>query len=199
MVPIVLTFVFLIFGASIWKYISPHHERKRIPGPKRYPIIGSVLEIQEDSLHTQFHQFAGQYGKIFRLKMVGAEIVVLNTVDMVDKAFNKQGDIFNNRQKFFLIEHVELLNSISFNNPGKEHSSSRKSFTKGLHVYGSGIPRFETIVKGEISRVVKQIEDYGGQEFEVTDLIKRSLVNIMSILVSKALYKITNQRICSKD
>ena len=191
MVPVILAIVIVIFGIVVWKYRAPNPERKSIPGPNGHPIIGSVLEIQEDRLHTQFHGFARQYGNIFRLKMVGAEIVVLNTVDMVDKAFNKQGDIFNNRQKIFLIEHIELLNSISFTNPGKEHSLSRKSFTKGLHVYGSGIPRFENIVKGEIGRIVKQIEDFKGQEFEATDLIKRSLVNIMSILVSKVVYQTT--------
>ena len=181
---VILAIVILIFGVLIWKYMSSNDKGKSITGPKGYPIIGSVFEIQHERLHTQFHDFARRYGKIFSLKMFGAEIVVLNTVDMVDKAFNKQGDIFNNRQRFFVMEHIEFLNTITFNNPGIEHRSARKSFTKGLHVYGSGIPRFEEIVKREINRVVKQIEEYKGQEFEVTDLIKRSLVNIMSILVS---------------
>ena len=180
---ILVTLTILLFGVLVWKYISKNHGEKGIPGPNGYPVVGSLLPSKQEQILDQFYDFAQKYGEIFKVKILGAEIVVLNSTDLIDKAFNKQGHIFNNRGKSFVNDYVRLRKTISLTNPGREHSSLRKLFTKGLHVYGSGIPRFENVVKSEIKRLIEIMEQQKGQEIEVTHLMCRSLVNVMAILV----------------
>lgn len=59
------------------------------PGPRQWPIIGNIGQVNPSRQHPQFLQWAKQYGSIFRLRFGSNEFVVLNTaqaaVDLLDR------------------------------------------------------------------------------------------------------------------
>ena len=70
-----------------------------IPGPKPWPLIGNVLDVNLRGLHLSAFRLAELYGPIFRIKLLGRNIVIINDADLERKAFasTKYGDIFNDR------------------------------------------------------------------------------------------------------
>lgn len=162
---------------------------KEIPGPSGWPLIGNALEITEQNMPQKCFEYAKQFGPIVRLKLFNTNIVLLNSVEILNKAVN--GDIykqyFNDRPGFFYGEHF-LFGSqgVVVYKEGYDsiHSDLRKAVTKGLHVYGDGIKEFEGKVKVELQNLVESIEEIGNKEFEFISQIKMSLSNLLSILVS---------------
>lgn len=59
------------------------------PGPRQWPLIGNIGQVNPSRQHPQFLQWAKQYGSIFRLRFGSNEFVVLNTaqaaVDLLDR------------------------------------------------------------------------------------------------------------------
>ena len=181
------TVILLLVGIALFlKYRSAGRRKRSIPGPKKYPILGSALQMKDGSLQEQFYQMARQYGDIFELQLFGTTNIVLNTAAMVNKAYCHENykHTFNNRPDIFIGNHVYNRKSIALMNPGKSHGELRKTLSKGLHVYGDGMPRFEQLITDEIHRVMDKIEKLAGQDFEVVSLTKRSLISVMSIWVS---------------
>lgn len=59
------------------------------PGPRQWPLIGNIGQVNPSRQHPQFLQWAKQYGAIFRLRFGSNDFVVLNTaqaaVDLLDR------------------------------------------------------------------------------------------------------------------
>ena len=183
-----VTFALVIFGlAFAYKYLTSRQRKTGLEGPKSYPIFGSVLQMTKETALDQFVVWAKRYGEMFELQIFGTTNIVLNTAELVSKAYCDDGykQVLNHRPPMDFAARLYPAESIALTvEPGKFHADLRKILVKGLHAYGEGIPRFEDIVKTEIHRVMEQIENRKGQDFEFTGLVKKSLCNVMSILVS---------------
>lgn len=180
---IVLALVVLIF---LLKTRKP--KGKVIPGPSGWPVVGSTLEVTEQNMPQKCFEYAEKYGPIVQLKLFNTNIILLNSVELIQKAVN--GDIykqyFNDRPGFFYGEHF-LFGSqgviVYKDGYNSVHSDLRKTLTKGLHVYGDGIKEFEAKIVIELGNLVKRLEKHGDKEFEFISQIKMSLANLLSILL----------------
>ena len=186
-----ITFVTLICLAVglllLLKYLCLGRRKVRAPGPKGLPFVGCAMQLSSGNLLEQFYEFARTYGDVLELKILDSRNLVLNTADMLMKAFTEDEfkTIFNNRPRIYFAEHFYFGGqSITYKNPDKDHSNLRKALSKGLHVYGEGVSKFEEIVRDEIKRVMGEIERSGDKGFEVVSLVRRSLANVISVLVS---------------
>ena len=172
-----VTFVLVIFGLVLaYKYLNSRKRKTGLQGPKSYPVFGSALQLTKETVLDQFVVWAKRYGEMFELQLFGTTSIVLNSADLVTKAFCNDGykQVLNHRPPLHIAERLFPSESIGLTaEPGKFHGDLRKSFTKGLHAYGEGIPRFENIFKTEIHRVMEYIEDRKGQDFEFTGLVKK--------------------------
>ena len=54
-----------------------------LPGPKGYPVIGSLLEIKGRPIHLAAEQWASEYGDVFHFKIPGRHLVVFSHPDAV--------------------------------------------------------------------------------------------------------------------
>ena len=57
------------------------------PGPKPLPLLQNLLAVDVYKLHISFAKLAEQYGKLFKVSLLGEEIVVINDIDTLRKAF----------------------------------------------------------------------------------------------------------------
>ncbi|XP_041474273.1 cytochrome P450 2A1-like isoform X2 [Lytechinus variegatus] len=60
--------------------------RRRPPGPKGLPLIGSLLDLRYDVL-MKLKQFAQEYGSIYTINLGPTRLVVLNDKDSIKEAF----------------------------------------------------------------------------------------------------------------
>ena len=161
---------------------------KQLPGPVGWPIIGSALSVNDSNSYKIYSKYAKQYGEIFGVKMLGTNVVCLNSAELIKKAFcdERYKRFFNDRESLFYSEYILYgCQSIAFYKEGfsQVHADMRNGLAKGLHVYGDGIPVFEERVMGEVALQLQIIEDFKGKEFDFVALIKRTLTNLIAILV----------------
>ena len=67
-----------------------------------------------------------------------------------------------------------------------------QGYIKALHVYDQdGLTAFEKMILSELESLNKRIEEFGGKEFNVLALSRRSLTNVISVLVLLVLLYLT--------
>jgi hypothetical protein len=139
-------------------------------------------------MHLKFFEYAEKFGDIMMVKVLGTNIVALNTVELALSAFSsaRYKSQLNDRPPTFVGEHVQYNDGIVLTLDGnsRHHSELRKSFIRGFHVYGDGVKVFEEKVMHEVIALKSSIEAKKGQEFDLMTELKRSLSNLLSVFVS---------------
>ena len=160
---------------------------KTLPAPKPLPIVGNSLMFDFYHLHNDLHKLVGQYGPIFQLNLMGQTAVVISDVKLLKRAFSSDvyGDVFNDRADSFFGKFFEFdCNGIIFGKMTKKTMQMRKMFHRAMKLYGDGVDNFETISADEFRRLVDDISDKNQQEFDMYPLLRKSIANSTSILMS---------------
>ncbi|XP_053390092.1 vitamin D(3) 25-hydroxylase-like, partial [Mercenaria mercenaria] len=155
-----------------------------INGPKGLPIVGNILEINDKTIHFKFTDYAQKFGEIFRLKMLMDNVIVLNSENIIRKAFGgeKYKRYFGDRGEMFYGEHFRCHSqSLGFapSGSGVFYRTARKNYVRALHMRGTQNSKDNIMV--EMAKLVKRLEDKSGREFEFVSLLQRSLSNVMSL------------------
>ena len=166
-----------------------HHPSlgKTLPGPKPLPIVGNSLMFDFYHLHNDLHKLVGQYGPIFQLNLMGQTAIVISDVNLLKKAFSSDiyGNVFNDRADSFFGKFFEFdCNGLIFGKMNRKTMLMRKMFHRGIKLYGDGVEHFETVSEDEFRRFVDEITDKNGQEFDMYPLIRKTIANSTSILMS---------------
>ncbi|KAH8799625.1 cytochrome P450 [Flagelloscypha sp. PMI_526] len=84
-----------------------HSQRKhRPPGPKSYPLIGSLLEWPHGQEWLTFTKWRDLYGDINYVNVAGTNIVVLNSLESANTLLNIRGTINSDRPDLYLIHDL---------------------------------------------------------------------------------------------
>ena len=100
------------------------------------------------------------YGSVFRIKLLGRNIVIINDVDLERKAFasSKYGDIFKDRLYSFYGKYFAFdFSDIVFADGNKKTMAKRKMFHRSLKFYGDGIPHFNKMNEDELMYVLEKL------------------------------------------
>jgi cytochrome P450 len=86
------------------KSLPPKHYP---PGPSCLPLIGNVHHFASDKLHIKFTEWRETYGDIVGLKAGPANLVVLNSAEVVRELLEKRGNIYSGRPTDYIFrEHI---------------------------------------------------------------------------------------------
>ena len=159
----------------------------QLPGPKPLPIIGNALAVNFQSLHLSLFDMVKTYGALFQIKLFAQTVVVLNDVELVKKAFSSStsGHNFNDRPDTFAGKYVFFdCSDIAFANMNRKTMLKRKMFHRALMFYGNGVEHFEETVNKELCRLMKELERTRQEDFDMRDIIKKSVANTTSTLMT---------------
>ncbi|KZS90977.1 cytochrome P450, partial [Sistotremastrum niveocremeum HHB9708] len=67
------------------------------PGPAGLPILGNIFQIPLKGPWAKFSELASTYGDIFRLSMIGQDLIVLNSFEGAYDLLHKRGAIYSDR------------------------------------------------------------------------------------------------------
>lgn len=79
---LILSFVFLI---TTW---FNRRQSKLPPGPTPWPIVGNLLQFDVQNPLVTFHQWAKQYGPVYRLYMGSRLNVIINDHEILKNVFS---------------------------------------------------------------------------------------------------------------
>ena len=116
----------------------------RIRGPRQWPLIGSGAVLKKPNPHLHLQLMIREYGRVFKLKMMGRHWVVLSDHDIIQEAlvkkdFASRPDIFhkstNERDKSInhaIVRAIRGMLSTSYDNNIHNLNATSK-FIKTLH------------------------------------------------------------------
>ncbi|XP_060602605.1 cytochrome P450 2C70-like isoform X2 [Ruditapes philippinarum] len=181
-------FCFVLAMFSLYILFSKRRKGngKVLVGPKGLPILGSILEIDDENMHFKLSEYAEQYGEIFQVKLLFDDFVVLNSERVIRKCFgsDKYKHVFNDRSEMFYGKHFACNSkalSYVIDGTGQFHRTARKHVTQALHAYGCGLHDLENNVMTELSRLQTNIEET--HTFECVSTILHSISNVLSLML----------------
>ena len=181
---IIFTVLFILVVSFLLAKKSAH---QMTPGPQGWPILGNTFQINPYKVHFTLEKWVKEYGPIFKCSILQTNMVVLSSPELIRKAFNSDeyGKILNDRPESFLGKYtmrnhssmiVARYNEILF--------KARKTFHTALHLYGDGVPKFETTVRSELDNLLGKLRSFEGKDFDPAPVFEQSLGNLVSILVT---------------
>lgn len=70
---------------------------KPLPGPKGYPILGSVPDVPEQNSHIKFYEWSKEYGPIYQVNLAGSNHVWISTDEISRDLLAKKAAIYSDR------------------------------------------------------------------------------------------------------
>ncbi|KAJ7468478.1 putative monooxygenase [Mycena latifolia] len=95
----VVAAVVVVFGYLLSKSFA-RAKANLPPGPRRWPLIGSVLEMPRTYQWIKFSEWAKHYGSIVYLDAVGQPVIVLNSAKVAKDLLDRRSSIYSDRPTY---------------------------------------------------------------------------------------------------
>ena len=156
------------------------------PGPWPLPFVGNILSINTGKMHLTFYELSQKYGNIFRVSLLGEEIVVINDINVLRKAFLEEEyeEVFADRPPSFFHKYIMFGADMAFGRSNKVTYALRKMLQKGLKVFGEGVPKFQLQVNEELNRLVMELKSQIDKDVRICLSLKKSFANWVSTLAT---------------
>ena len=157
-----------------------------IPGPKPWPLLGNMFDVDLERLHLSLSKMTETYGPIFRIRLLGQNTVIISNASLERQAFGstKYADIFNDRPDYFLGKYVYFdYSAIGFANSNKKQMTMRKMLHRSLKFYGDRIAHFNRMNEDELVRVLEKLKLTKQCDFDMHATVLNSLTNTLGMLL----------------
>lgn len=182
---LVILILLLLLGYKVW---TNHNNRATLPpGPKGWPIVGNVFEIDFQRLQKTLLEWKHVYGHLVYFPLLGNNILVLNTADILDEFCTKEPNatICAERSGTYVGKHVMFgYKDIGFAKYTKEVHALRKMVKAYSNDVGSKAELLDKTTAVGLKRTIDKLHELKGNSFVCQDVIMRTTCNFFSELVS---------------
>lgn len=92
----------IIIGlAMVVLYLLHKRQLWTIPGPSGIPLLGNALQLDQTRPIAVLYDWAKQYGAIFKMNLLGENVVVVNSLEGLREMFYTKSEQFAGRAKIF--------------------------------------------------------------------------------------------------
>src|SRR5215467_4126721 len=78
---------------------GPQRNFEDLPGPRRVPMFGNLLQIEVNRMHQQMERWCEEYGPFFRLQLGKRQVVVVGDHEVVAAVLRDRPDGFRRTPK----------------------------------------------------------------------------------------------------
>lgn len=174
-------------GSGAIKMTRDIVKSRTLPGPKGVPILGNMLQMDMGRVQHEITNFSKTFGKMFKLSLLGKNIVVISNAKLLEKAFTGAalGSHLNDRSEnvtkhvYYGRKHIGLANlspeTVSLRN------ILRHKVLQTLLGQGVFEGKFHRVFKKYINQFVKESRS---QDVNPDDILKEFLTDMNSLIVS---------------
>ncbi|WAR04905.1 CP2D6-like protein [Mya arenaria] len=163
---IVLLCLFVVLSITLATMVLVKSKGARSPpGPRGLPYFGKAFSFPVDSAYLQFSEWARKFGDIFMFSMFGTKVVVLNSPDLIKKAFaGKELALkLSDRPPSFIGHFVgNGYKDILFRRYDELCSKLKSVTLKAMYTARNGNPDFDDMQMAEINDYVRKITNSNG-------------------------------------
>ncbi|PCH33073.1 cytochrome P450 [Wolfiporia cocos MD-104 SS10] len=122
----------VVFTGCVFWISTKRRDRRLPPGPCGRPLLGHYGMLPKTNIWTYFHALSKQYGNMFRIRVLGHDIVVVGSFDAADALLHKQSNRYSNKPRRRMGELSGLTATLPFMDPGPLFQNARKLFRQEL-------------------------------------------------------------------
>jgi cytochrome P450 len=100
-------------------------ELRDLPGPRRWPLIGNLAQIDVPRMHAQLESWAEEYGPLYRLRLGPRDAVVVSRPDLIAPILRERPDNWR-RMKAMQVAIQEIGSHGLFSVEGDEWRRQRR-------------------------------------------------------------------------
>ena len=153
-----------------------------MPGPKPYPFVGNVLQLDFKKLYIQLADFAKQYGGIYKIRLFSKPVVVVNDQNAIHRVLIKQSAEFAGRPKTYRTKMVSYnFSDIALTDPGPEHTGRRQAVHRYIKQYGT--EKIKTISQTATDDLIQRFADQHGDPVDPRDFLFNCAADVIAILL----------------
>ncbi|THH33199.1 hypothetical protein EUX98_g986 [Antrodiella citrinella] len=101
------------------------------PGPKGWPIVGSLLDMPKNFHWLKYHEWSQQYGPVITVNVLGSTLIILSSPEAISEIMEKRQMIYSERPRFVMAGELvgwdQITVLMSVDSLWKEH---RRNFSK---------------------------------------------------------------------
>lgn len=157
-------------------------KKKYPPGPSGLPFFGVSFQIDPKGLHHNLLRWKQQYGDIISFKLFGKNIVVLNTPELIRKAFESDefSPFTSDRPLNFIGQHVMYgYKDVLLNRYSNSFKQMKKLMISSINKHGFYSQHFQDLANEEFRSVVKQFHSTDGQPVDPVALLMPSFCKLI--------------------
>ena len=149
------------------------------PSPPGFPIVGN-LPIMGKYPYKTFIKLAKQYGDVFQIRVLAQTVVVLNGLETIREALQRQKENFASRPNFYTMKNAIEGSAIGARNYGPLWKKHRDIAINALHMFVKGqADVIEQQVLQEAIQLTNILLRHEGESFDPDIDISLSVANVM--------------------
>lgn len=147
-------------------------------GPPRLPIFGNLFALDQKFPTLSFHKWNKQYGNIYSVKFGATDMIVLNSPELIKKAFSSAD--FLNRPSDFAFSYFNNKRNVGLlTSWGNQWQIHRRFTLRNLRDFGFGKASVEDIVKTELLHQIDNIRNKEGQALDFSWDFNVGITNVI--------------------
>ncbi|XP_061568787.1 cytochrome P450 2K1-like [Cololabis saira] len=157
-------------------------ERHEPPGPRPFPLLGNLLQVDLKRLDQSLFALSKKYGPVFQIFFGLKKVVVLAGYQTVKQALVNHAEEFGNREITPVFYDFNQEHGILFAN-GDSWREMRRFAVTTLRDFGMGKRMSEEKIIEECRCLIEEFEKFEGKPFDNTKAINYAASNIISALM----------------
>lgn len=152
-----------------------------LPGPPRLPIIGNLLSLDPEQMHSVIEGWEATYGSLFRFRLGLRDVVVVSEPALVQKVLRERPENYRRMSSFApVFDEIGAPGVLSAE--GTTWRSLRRLTMEALS--HRNLKGFYPTLKGVVERLYRhwKLASDTGREVQLTSDLQRFLVDVMTQL-----------------
>ncbi|XP_053193529.1 cytochrome P450 2K1-like [Scomber japonicus] len=175
---IVLVLVYVISSSSF----SSKSDGNDPPGPKPFPILGNLPQLDLKKPHSTLLALSKKYGSVFTIYLGSRKVVVVAGYKAVKEALVNHADDFGDRDIMPIVEKINKGHGVLWSN-GDSWKEMRRFALTNLRDFGMGKKACEDKIIEECQSLMEVFKKFKGEAFDTTQPMNYAVSNIICSMV----------------